>query len=53
MATMCKANSPFLVDLDIGMQEERLSLDSMNNISSCVSDPPLEDDSSDMSLKLG
>ncbi|XP_061372061.1 MADS-box protein SVP-like isoform X2 [Gastrolobium bilobum] len=49
---LCKAKSPVVVESDIGMQEG-VSLESMNNISSCISDPPIEDDSSDTSLKLG
>ncbi|KAJ1424780.1 MADS-box protein AGL24-like [Sesbania bispinosa] len=54
VAMVCKTKSAFLVDSDhIGMQEEGISLESMNNISSCISDPPPEDDSSDTSLKLG
>ncbi|TKY74447.1 MADS-box protein SVP [Spatholobus suberectus] len=48
-----KAKIPFLVDSDMGMQEEGVSLESTNNISSCISDPPIEDGSSDTSLKLG
>ncbi|RZC06653.1 MADS-box protein SVP isoform D [Glycine soja] len=53
-AMLCKAKIPFMVDSDKGiMQEEGVSLDSTNNISSCISDPPLEDGSSDISLTLG
>lgn len=58
VAMLGKTNSPnFPVESDIGIlqQEEWVSSleSSMNNISSCVSDPPLEGDSSDTSLKLG
>lgn len=53
-AMLCEPEIPFMVDLDKGiMQEEGVSLDSTNNISSCISDPPLEDGSSDISLTLG
>ncbi|XP_020213859.1 MADS-box protein AGL24 [Cajanus cajan] len=52
-AMLRKAKIPFLVESDMGMQEEGVSLESTNNISSCISDPPLEDGSSDTSLKLG
>lgn len=38
---------------DIGIQEEGVSSDSMTNVYSCNSGPPLDDDSSDTSLKLG
>ena len=54
MAILCKGKTPnFLVDSDIEKQEVASFLESLNNISSCISDPPLEDDSSDTSLKLG
>ncbi|RDX89894.1 MADS-box protein SVP, partial [Mucuna pruriens] len=53
MEAMRKAKIAFMADSDMGMQEEGVSLESPNNISSCISDPPLEDGSSDTSLKLG
>ncbi|KAL5190366.1 MADS-box protein JOINTLESS [Glycine soja] len=53
-AMLCEPEIPFMVDLDKGiMQEEGVSLDSTNNISSCINDPPPEDGSSDISLTLG
>ncbi|KAK8313995.1 hypothetical protein V6Z11_D01G146000 [Gossypium hirsutum] len=42
-----------LVDSEIATQEEGMSSQSVNNVYSCSSGPPLEDDSSDTSLKLG
>lgn len=54
MAMLCKGKNPFLVDSDFGIQEEQgVSLESTNNISSCINDTPLDSDSSDISLKLG
>ncbi len=47
MAMLCKEKIPLVVDSDIAIQEA-VSSESMNN-----SGPPLEDDSSDTSLKLG
>lgn len=41
------------VSSEIGIQEEGLSSESMTNVCSCNSGPPLDDDSSDTSLKLG
>ncbi|WVZ18227.1 hypothetical protein V8G54_005549 [Vigna mungo] len=52
-AMLRKATMRFLMDSNMGMQEEGVSLESTNNVSSCISDPPVEDDSSDTSLKLG
>ncbi|MED6109307.1 hypothetical protein PIB30_032176 [Stylosanthes scabra] len=62
VAIMCegKITPPVLLDLDDTADEndennnnEGTFLESMNNISSCSSNLPLEDDSSDTSLKLG
>ncbi|CAL0317834.1 unnamed protein product [Lupinus luteus] len=52
MSMMYKGKSPLMVDKDIAIQEV-VSLDSMNNVCSCNSCPSLDDDSSDISLKLG
>ncbi|KAF1890168.1 hypothetical protein Lal_00025501 [Lupinus albus] len=52
MNMMYKGKSPLMVDSNIAIQEV-VSLDSMNNICSCNSCPSLDDDSSDISLKLG
>lgn len=52
-AMLRKATMRFLMDSNMGMQEEGVSLESTNNVSSCISDPPVEDGSSDTSLKLG
>lgn len=49
MAMLCKGKRPKMADSDVGLHEEGVSSESMNN----VSGPPLEDDSSDTSLKLG
>ncbi|CAL5189501.1 unnamed protein product [Lathyrus oleraceus] len=46
MAMLFKGKSPLLGNLDV-------SCESMNNVCSCNSGPSLEDDSSDISLKLG
>ena len=55
MAMLYKGRRPaVVVDSDIGIQEEGgVSSESMTNVCSCNSGPPLEDDSSDTSLKLG
>nr|WGH28765.1 short vegetative phase [Mangifera indica] len=42
-----------LADSEIAIQEEGMSSESATNVCSCGSGPPLEDDSSDTSLKLG
>ncbi|KAK7275840.1 hypothetical protein RIF29_16966 [Crotalaria pallida] len=53
MSMLCKGKSPLvLMDSDIAIQEA-VSSDSTNNVCSCNSGPSLEDDSSDISLKLG
>eukprot|EP00256_Glycine_max_P011734 XP_003523783.1 MADS-box protein AGL24 [Glycine max] len=53
-AMLCEPEIPFMVDLDKGiMQEEGVSLDSTNSISSFINDPPPEDGSSNISLTLG
>lgn len=49
ISMMSKTRCPSLIDSKIGIQEERVSLDSI----SCASDPLFEDDYSDTSLKLG
>ncbi|CAK7347256.1 unnamed protein product [Dovyalis caffra] len=53
MTTICKGKRPVLVDLDATVQEEGMSSESTTNVCSCSSGPPIEDDSSDTSLKLG
>ncbi|KAL3577126.1 hypothetical protein D5086_022409 [Populus alba] len=53
IATICKGKRPALVDLDTAVQEEGMSSESTTNVCSCSSGPPVEDDSSDTSLKLG
>ncbi|QCE15953.1 MADS-box protein SVP-like isoform X2 [Vigna unguiculata] len=53
MAMVRKTKMHFLMESNMGMQEEGVSLESTNNVSSCISDPPVEDGSSDTSLKLG
>jgi len=52
-AMLRKAKMPFMMDSNMGMQEEGVSLESTNNVSSSISDPHVEDGSSDTSLKLG
>ncbi|XP_012067997.1 MADS-box protein AGL24 [Jatropha curcas] len=51
MMNLCKGKR--VVESDIRLQEEGLSSESVTNVCSCTSGPPLEDDSSDTSLKLG
>ncbi|KAF9687386.1 hypothetical protein SADUNF_Sadunf02G0088200 [Salix dunnii] len=53
IAAICKGKKPALVDLDTAVQEEGVSSESTANVCSCSSGPPVEDDSSDTSLKLG
>ncbi|XWS14915.1 hypothetical protein CRYUN_Cryun35bG0049900 [Craigia yunnanensis] len=53
MVTSCKGKRPVLADSDVAVQEEGMSSESVTNVCSCSSGPPLEDDSSDTSLKLG
>jgi hypothetical protein len=53
IATIYKGKGPALVDLDTAVQEEGMSSESTTNVCSCSSGPPVEDDSSDTSLKLG
>ncbi|KAH9690392.1 MADS-box protein SVP [Citrus sinensis] len=53
VASSCKGKRVVLVDSDIAIQEEGMSSESVNNVCSCSSGPPPEDDSSDTSLKLG
>ncbi|KAJ6730275.1 MADS-BOX PROTEIN SVP ISOFORM X1 [Salix viminalis] len=53
IAAISKGKKPALVDLDTAVQEEGMSSESTANVCSCSSGPPVEDDSSDTSLKLG
>lgn len=53
VASLCKGKRVVLADSDIAIQEEGMSSESVNNVCSCSSGPPPEDDSSDTSLKLG
>ncbi|XVF36595.1 hypothetical protein REPUB_Repub19eG0070800 [Reevesia pubescens] len=53
MVSLCKGKKPLLADSDVAVQEEGMSSESGTNVCSCSSGPPLEDDSSDTSLKLG
>ncbi|XWS21405.1 hypothetical protein CRYUN_Cryun30bG0052500 [Craigia yunnanensis] len=53
MVSMYKGKRLVLADSDIVVQEEGMSSESVTNVCSCSSGPPLEDDSSDTSLKLG
>ncbi|KAB5568764.1 hypothetical protein DKX38_002557 [Salix brachista] len=53
IAAISKGKEPALVDLDTAVQEEGMSSESTANVCSCSSGPPVEDDSSDTSLKLG
>ncbi|KAJ4701453.1 MADS-box protein like [Melia azedarach] len=53
MASLCKGKRLVLMESDVGIQEEGMSSESVTNVCSCSSGPPLEDDSSDTSLKLG
>lgn len=56
MEVLCKGKRVAFMESDTGavIQEEGLSSESAtNNICSCSSGPPLEEDSSDTSLKLG
>ncbi|KAJ9146521.1 hypothetical protein P3X46_028776 [Hevea brasiliensis] len=50
----CKGKRPVHLESDVAVQqEEGMSSESVTNICSCSSGPPLGDDSSDTSLKLG
>ncbi|XWS25376.1 hypothetical protein CRYUN_Cryun27aG0063600 [Craigia yunnanensis] len=53
MVSLFKGKRPVLADSDVAVQEEGKSSESVTNVCSCSSGPPLEDDSSDTSLKLG
>ncbi|XVE60595.1 hypothetical protein DITRI_Ditri05aG0141100 [Diplodiscus trichospermus] len=53
MVLLYKGKRPVLADSDVAVQEEGMSSESVTNVCSCSSGPPLEDDSSDTSLKLG
>ena len=51
--SLYKGKRPAFAESDIAVQEEGMSSESVTNVCSCSSGPPLEDDSSDTSLKLG
>ncbi|XWS25374.1 hypothetical protein CRYUN_Cryun27aG0063400 [Craigia yunnanensis] len=53
MVSLFKGKRLVLADSDVAVQEEGMSSESVTNVCSCCSGPPLEDDSSDTSLKLG
>ncbi|KAJ0087007.1 hypothetical protein Patl1_08655 [Pistacia atlantica] len=53
VSNLYKGKSLVLADSEIAIQEEGLSSECATNVCSCSSDPPIEDDSSDTSLKLG
>ncbi|KAE8690392.1 MADS-box protein SVP [Hibiscus syriacus] len=54
LVSLCKGKRSVLADSDVATtQEEGMSSESAGNIYSCNSGPPPEDDSSDISLKLG
>ncbi|KAH1121843.1 hypothetical protein J1N35_005003 [Gossypium stocksii] len=53
LVSLCKGKRLDLVDSEVTTQEEGMSSQSVNNVYSCSSGLPLEDDGSDTSLKLG
>ncbi|XP_031264807.1 MADS-box protein SVP-like isoform X1 [Pistacia vera] len=53
VANLYEGKSLVLADSEIAIQEEGLSSESATNACSCSGGPPIEDDSSDTSLKLG
>ncbi|XP_022772274.1 MADS-box protein SVP-like [Durio zibethinus] len=53
LVSLCKGKRPVLAYSDVGVQEEGMSSESVTNVCSFSSGPPVEDDSSDTSLKLG
>ncbi|XP_031248558.1 MADS-box protein AGL24-like [Pistacia vera] len=53
VSNLYKGKSLVLADSEIAIPEEGLSSESATNVCSCSSGPPIEDDSSDTSLKLG
>ncbi|KAJ0025199.1 hypothetical protein Pint_08471 [Pistacia integerrima] len=53
VTNLYKGKSLVLADSEIAIQEEGLSSESATNACSCSGGPPIEDDSSDTSLKLG
>ncbi|XP_021903451.1 MADS-box protein SVP-like isoform X2 [Carica papaya] len=55
MREICKGKKGGVLETDVGLHEEGLSSESVNNTNacSCSSGPPPEDDSSDTSLRLG
>nr|BAN89455.1 short vegetative phase [Rubroshorea beccariana] len=53
MVALSKGKRPLPAESDIAVQEEGMSSESVTNVCSCNSGPPVDDDSSDTSLKLG
>lgn len=53
VVSLYKGKRLVLADSEIAIQEEGMSSESATNVCSCSSGPPIEDDSSDTSLKLG
>ncbi|GKV19868.1 hypothetical protein SLEP1_g30070 [Rubroshorea leprosula] len=53
MVALSKGKRHLPAESDIAVQEEGMSSESVTNVCSCTSGPPVDDDSSDTSLKLG
>ncbi|XP_010060098.1 MADS-box protein SVP isoform X1 [Eucalyptus grandis] len=53
MTTLTKGKRHIVTEPDVALPEEGVSSESATNVCSCNSGPPLEDDGSDTSLKLG
>lgn len=53
MITLTKGKRHIVTEPDVALPEEGVSSESATNVCSCNSGPPLEDDGSDTSLKLG
>ncbi|XP_039055554.1 MADS-box protein AGL24-like [Hibiscus syriacus] len=53
LVSLCKGKRLVLADSDVAAQQEGISSESVGNVYSCNSGPPPEDDTSDISLKLG
>lgn len=53
MTMLTKGKRHVVVEPDVAVPEEGVSSESATNVCSCNSGPPLEDDGSDTSLKLG
>ncbi|KAK8996790.1 hypothetical protein V6N11_020289, partial [Hibiscus sabdariffa] len=53
LVSLRKGKRPALANSDVATHEEGMSSDSVGNVYSCNSGPPPEDDSSDISLRLG